>query len=77
MEIIKQQSFNKTALKNALRDFIDDSRQNIENKSHSINLILQTMKEENEQIVSKSKKYSSNFTFLIQLNIFSFNILRK
>ena len=57
MEIIKQQSFNKNVLKNVLRDFIDDSRQNIENKSHSINLILQTMREENEQLASKSKKY--------------------
>ena len=41
-------------LKNVLRDFIDDSRQNIENKTNSINLILQTMKEENEQLISKS-----------------------
>jgi hypothetical protein len=54
MEIIKQQSLNKHVLKNVLRDFIDDSRQNIENKTNSINLILQTMKEENEQLISKS-----------------------
>jgi len=54
MEIIKQQSLNKHLLKNVLRDFIDDSRQNIENKTNSINLILQTMKEENEQLISKS-----------------------
>ena len=52
--MLRQQSFNKHALKNALRDFIDDSRQNIENKSNTINLILQTMKEENEQFISKS-----------------------
>jgi hypothetical protein len=57
MEMIKQQSFNKLGLKNALRDFIDDSRQNIENKTNTINLILQTMREENEQLVSKSMKY--------------------
>ena len=57
MEMIKQQSFNKLGLKNALRDFIDDSRQNIENKTNTINLILQTMREENEQIASKSIKY--------------------
>ena len=55
--MIKQQSFNKLGLKNALRDFIDDSRQNIENKTNTINLILQTMREENEQIASKSIKY--------------------
>ena len=58
MEILnKQQSFNKHILKNALREFIDDSRQNIENKTNTINLILQTMREENEQLVSKSMKY--------------------
>jgi len=54
MEIIKQQTLNKHVLKNVLRDFIDDSRQNIENKTNSISLILQTMKEENEQLISKS-----------------------
>jgi hypothetical protein len=57
MEMIKQQSFNKLGLKNALRDFIDDSRQNIENKTNTINLILQTMREKNDQLVSKSMKY--------------------
>ena len=57
MEMKKQQSFNKLGLKNALRDFIDDSRQNIENKTNTINLILQTMREENEQLASKSMKY--------------------
>ena len=54
MEMLKQQSFNKHVIRNALRDFIYDSRQNIENKSNTINLILQTMKEENEQLISKS-----------------------
>ena len=61
MEIIKQQSFNKHSLKNALKDFIDDSRQNIENKTNTINMVLQTMKEENEQLISKSKKIYFNF----------------
>ena len=54
MEILKQHSLNKHALKNALKEFIDDSRQNIENKTNTIHLILQTMKEENEQFISKS-----------------------
>ena len=54
MEMSKQQSLNKNALKNVIRDFIDDSRQNIENRTNSINLILQTMKEENEQLIAKS-----------------------
>ena len=54
MEVNKQQSFNKNALKALLRDFIYDSRQNIENRTNTINLILQTMREENEQLISKS-----------------------
>ena len=54
MEILKQHSLNKHALKNALKEFIDDSRQNIENKTNTINLILQAMKEENEHFISKS-----------------------
>jgi len=53
MEVNKQQSFNKNALKMLLRDFIYDSRQNIENRTNTINLILQTMREENEQLISK------------------------
>ena len=54
MEVNKQQSFNKNALKILFRDFIYDSRQNIENRTNTINLILQTMREENEQLISKS-----------------------
>ena len=55
MEILKkQQSFNKHALRNALKEFIDDSRQNIETKSNTINLVLQNMMNENEQLISKS-----------------------
>ena len=57
MEMLKQQSFNKHGLRNALKEFIDDSRQNIENKTNTINLVLQTMREENEQLISKSTKY--------------------
>jgi len=68
MEIIKQQSFNKHALKNALKDFIDDSRQNIENKTNTINIVLQTMKEENEQLISKSKKIYFNFKLYTLIN---------
>ena len=54
MEANKQESFNKNALKILFRDFIYDSRQNIENRTNTINLILQTMREENEQLISKS-----------------------
>lgn len=67
MEIIKQQSLNKPALRNALKDFIEDSRQNIENKTNTINIVLQTMKEENESLISKSKnKYI--LIFIIYFN---------
>ena len=67
MEIIKQQSLNKPALRNALRDFIEDSRQNRENKTNTINIVLQTMKEENESLISKSKnKYI--IIFIIYFN---------
>ena len=66
MEIIKQQSLNKKALRNALRDFIEDSRQNIENKTNTINIVLQTMKEENESLISKSKnKYIIIFYYIL------------
>jgi len=64
MEVNKQQSFNKNALKMLLRDFIYDSRQNIENRTNTINLILQTMREENEQLISKSM-------FIYKLILFS------
>jgi hypothetical protein len=67
MEIIKQQSLNKPALRNALKEFIEDSRQNIENKTNTINIVLQTMKEENESLISKSKnKYI--LIFIIYFN---------
>lgn len=65
MELLKQQSINKLTLINSLRDFIDDSRQNIENKSNSINLILQAMKEENEQFISKSMNKNINNIYYI------------
>ena len=62
MEIHKQQSFNKHTLRNTLKDFIDDSRKNIENKTNNINTILKSMKEENEQLISKSMNiYIINF----------------
>ncbi len=55
MEIlIKQPSFNKQSLKKIFREFIDESRKNIDIKIKTINLILQSMKEENEQQILKS-----------------------
>ena len=54
--LLKQKSFNKQNLKKVLKEFIEDSRQNIDIKTNTINLILQSMKEENEQHINKSMK---------------------
>ena len=54
--LLKQKSFSKQDLKIILKEFIDDSRQNIHTKINTINLILQSMKEENEQHINKSMK---------------------
>ena len=54
--LLKQKSFCKQDLKIILKEFIDDSRQNIDTKINAINLILQSMKEENEQHINKSMK---------------------
>ena len=52
--LLKQKSFSKQNLKKVLKEFIEDSRQNIDIKTNTINLILQSMKEENEQHINKS-----------------------
>ena len=54
--LLKEKSFNKQNLKKVLKEFIEDSRQNIDIKTNTINLILQSMKEENEQHINKSMK---------------------
>ena len=54
--LLKQKSFSKQDLKIIFKEFIDDSRQNIDTKINTINLILQSMKEENEQHINKSMK---------------------
>ena len=54
--LFKQKSFNKQNIKKILKEFIEDSRQNIDIKINTINLILQSMKEENEQQINKSMK---------------------
>lgn len=46
---------NKNGLLISLKDFIKDSRQNIETKAISINSILKSMREENEKLILKSK----------------------
>ena len=54
--LLKQKSFSKQNLKKVLKEFIEDSRQNIDIKTNTINLILHSMKEENEQHINKSMK---------------------
>ena len=52
--LIKQKSFNKQSLKKIFREFIEDSRKNIDIKIKTIGLILQSMKEEHDQQILKS-----------------------
>ena len=52
--LIKQKSFNKQSLKKIFREFIEESRKNIDIKIKTIHLILKSMKEENEQQILKS-----------------------
>jgi hypothetical protein len=52
--LIKQKSFNKQSLKKIFREFIEESRKNIDIKIKTISLILQSIKEENDQQILKS-----------------------
>jgi len=52
--LIKQKSFNKQSLKKIFREFIEESRKNIDIKIKTIGLILQSMKDENDQQILKS-----------------------
>ena len=54
--LLKQKSFSKQDLKIILKEFIDNTRKNLDTKINTINLILQSMKEENEQHINKSMK---------------------
>ena len=50
------QKKEKKYLGNILKEFINDSRKNIDNKMKIIIKLLSSIKEENEQILLKSKK---------------------
>ena len=52
---IKSQLIEKQSIGNKLREFISDSQSNLDNKIKIINKLLSSIKEENEQIISKSK----------------------
>jgi hypothetical protein len=49
-------TFDGIILKAKLEEFIFESKKNIDSKIQKINKFLLSMKEENEQIISKSKK---------------------
>ena len=49
-------SFDTVILKSKLQEFISESKKNIDSKIQKINSFLLLMKEENEQIISKSKQ---------------------
>lgn len=51
---------NKNGLLISLKDFIKESRQNIETKAFSINSILKSMREENEKLILKSNLIKHN-----------------
>ena len=72
--IFNQKSFNKQNLKKILKEFIEESRKNIDIKINTINLVLQSMKEENEQHINKSMK---NNNYLIKLFSIVVNFCEK
>jgi hypothetical protein len=53
--ILRTQLNDKVNIENKVNDLINISRNNIDNKMKLITNLLLTLKEENEQIISKSK----------------------
>lgn len=51
----KRSSFDKSNQKNLLKELIDDIKINLDLKVTAVNTILQSLKEENEQIIQKCK----------------------
>ena len=72
--LFKLKSFDKQNLKKILKEFIEDSRQNIDIKINTNNLILQSMKEENEQHINKRMK---NNNYLNQIIFIVLNYCEK
>ena len=58
MNDIKKKINEKEIFENRLNDIINESRNNIDNKMKLIINLLSSIKEENEQIMSKSKYIS-------------------
>jgi hypothetical protein len=62
-----ERTFDWVILKAKLEEFIIESKKNIDSKIQKINSYLLYMKEENDQIISKSK------LFYIKLYLFKIN----
>jgi hypothetical protein len=58
-----KRTFDGVILKAKLEEFIMESKKNIDSKIQKINSFLLYMKEENDKIISKSKKKLYNFCF--------------
>lgn len=56
----KMIAFNTLKLQKVMREFIMESRKSIENKTKEINFYLQSLTDEHEQIISKSKSINLN-----------------
>lgn len=50
---IKNANFDKNIIKSLIQDFIDNSRNNLDSRTNTILSILQAMREENENLISK------------------------
>ena len=54
------------SIKNILLGYINETRRNIENKGKQINLLIQSMRDENELLAAKSKiQYYIKYIILI------------
>jgi hypothetical protein len=53
--LLKTQINDKISLTNKLNELVNTSRKNIDNKMRLITDLLLSLKEENEQIITKSK----------------------
>jgi hypothetical protein len=60
-----KRTFDGVILKAKLEEFIMESKKNIDSKIQKINSFLLYMKEENDKIISKSKKKLYNLLFSI------------
>lgn len=48
---------DSNSVKNRLREFIEGTKENIESKSKQINSLVQSMKNENQRLVSKCNQF--------------------